>query len=130
MRVVASKPLPALRAAARERVDAEAEVARLRYVTPGAAQQLVYAAKRGEAERLLYADTSPSPASYPMLSAEVGITAPTLRGVATVVLETAAAWLAAAAEIERLRLTAKAAIASATSESAISAAAAVDWPQP
>lgn len=129
MRIVGSKPLVALRKAAQARVDAAAEAARLRWVTPGVVQQVIYEQKRREAAQL-EADPSPNPADYPMLSAEVGITAPTLAEVGEVVRGLSAAWLSAAASIEALRLGAKAAIETAPSEAVIATAEAVTWPEP
>ena len=109
-------------------IDTEAEAVRLRYVTPGAAQQLVYEAKRNEAVALA-ADQSPDPADYPLLAAEIGITASTLTDVGAAVLLTAAQWRNVAAAIERLRLGAKQAVAAATTIAAVHAAAAVAWPE-
>lgn len=120
--------LAAAKAAAIVAIDAEAETVRLRYVTPGAAQQLVYEAKRHEAVALA-ADQNPDPADYPLLAAEIGITAGTLTDVGAAVLLTAAQWRNAAAAIERLRLGAKAAVAAATTIAAVQAAAAVTWPE-
>lgn len=122
--------LAAAKAEATARVDAEAEATRLLYVTPGSAQALVYEAKRHEAISLA-ADPSPDPADYPLLSAEIGITAPTLAEVGDAVLEMAGQWRAIAAQIERLRLTAKAGIAAATTIGAVHAASSgIAWPQP
>jgi len=109
-------------------IDADAEAQRLRYVTPGAAQQLVYEAKRHEAVALA-SDESPDPSNYPLLSAEIGITASTLTDVGAAVLLTAAQWRNVAAAIEHLRLGAKQAVAAATTIAAVHAAAAVTWPE-
>ena len=120
--------LAAAKAAAITTIDTEAEAVRLRYVTPGAAQQLIYEAKRHEAVALA-ADQSPDPADYPLLAAEIGITASTLTDVGAAVLLTAAQWRNVAAAIERLRLGAKQAVAAATTIAAVHAAAAVAWPE-
>ena len=122
--------IAAAKAAATAEVDSQAEVTRLLYVTPGSAQALVYEAKRHEAISFM-ADQSPDPADYPLLGAEVGITAATLAEVADAVLAMAAQWRSVAAEIERLRLGAKAAISAATTISAVRAASSgIAWPAP
>lgn len=55
-------------------------------------------------------------------------TAPTLAGVAAVVAAAHAAWTVTGAQIEALRLGAKAAIAAADDADAVHAAASVLWP--
>ena len=127
MRFDLGPSLDALRQRAMEQVDAQAEFQRLALITPGAGQALVYERKRAEAERMA-GDANPQPADYPLLAAEVGITAPTLAGVGAAVRATASDWIAAAASIEAVRLRAKAAIAAATTPPAIRAAAQVTWP--
>ena len=91
---------------------------------------LVYEAKRHEAISLAD-DPSPDPADYPLLSAEIGITADTLAEVGDAVLAMAGQWRAVAAQIERVRLTAKASIAGANSIAAVRAASTgLAWPAP
>lgn len=108
-------------------IDAEAERARLAHITGGAGQAMTYSQKAAEAKAFL-ADSEPDAANYPLLSAEVGITAPTLAGVAAVVAAEHAAWTVTGAQIEALRLGAKAAIAAADDADAVHAAASVLWP--
>ena len=129
MRFDLGPSLDALRRQAMAQVDAAAERARLALITPGAGQALVYERKRAEAERMA-GDGDPQPADYPLLAAEVGITAPTLVEVGAAVRAMAADWIVAAAAIEAVRLHAKAAIAAATTPPAIRAAAQVAWPKP
>lgn len=130
VRAETPEELAAAQAAAIVAIDAEAEAARLRFVTPGAAQQLVYEGKRHEAVALA-ADVTPTAEEYPFLSAEVGITAATLADVGATVLAITAQWRAIAAAIEHLRLGAKAAVAAATTIAAVRAASAgIAWPQP
>ena len=129
MRLDLGPPLDALRAEAMTQVDAEAERLRLTLITPGAGQALVYERKRAEAERMA-GDAEPQPTDYPLLAAEVGITASTLAGVGAAVRAMASDWIAAAAAIEAVRLRAKAAIAAATTPPAIRATAQVTWPKP
>ncbi len=122
--------LAAAKAAALVEVDRQAEATRLLFITLGSAQALVYEAKRHEALSLA-ADQSPDPADYPLLSAEIGITAATLAEVGVAVLAMAGQWRAVAAGIERERLGAKAAITAATTIAAVRAASTgIAWPQP
>ncbi|MDO3434318.1 hypothetical protein QWJ46_16685 [Rhizobium sp. CBN3] len=109
-------------------IDASAEAQRLKYITPGSGQALTYSQKSDEANRYLAA-TSPVAADYPLLSAEVGITASDISGVAAVVKAAFAQWQVIGAHIEASRLRAKASIEEAsTEEAARAAAAAVVWP--
>lgn len=108
-------------------VDADAEAARLQWITPGSGQALTYEQKRAEAERMA-TDPAPQPTDYPLLAAEVGITADTLTAVGTLVRARAAAWTAIAAQIESLRLQAKAAVMAASNAAEARAAAVVPWP--
>lgn len=127
MRFDLGPSLDVLKQQAARKVDTEAEQQRQRYLTPGAGQALVYEQKRAEAARMAD-DPAPDPAAYPLLAVEVGITAPTLVEVGASVRSTAAAWTAAAAAIEAVRLAAKTAIAAAQTPPAIRAAADVTWP--
>ena len=120
-------PLGPLQLALAAQVDRDAEVARLLWITPGSGQALTYEQKRIEAERMA-TDPAPQPEAYPMLAAEVGITADTLAAVGALVRARAAAWTAAAAQIESLRLQAKAAVMAANNAAEARAAAAVTWP--
>lgn len=129
-------PEPSLaerRAVAKRQVDAAAESHRLRVVTPGAAQALVYELKRTEAVRwkaIADGGGTPVPAEYPLLAAEIGITADDLAGVAAIVLALAAAWSQIAAGIETTRLGAKRGIDQAPDAAAIDAIlAGLAWPE-
>jgi len=117
-----------LRRSTKAAVDASAEAYRLTYITAGAGQAMAYQQKLAEAKAYL-ADTSLTVAECPHIFAEVGITGATAEAVAHVVTEMHAAWQVKSAEIERLRLAAKAAIDAAETAEAISAAAAIDWPE-
>ncbi len=128
-----AEDLEGLRQAALRWLDAAAEAARQAWITPGSGQALVYQEKAAEAARLtadLAADPgqAPDPAGYPILAASVGIEAADLAAVAALVLARKASWLAAGAEIERLRLAAKRDLAAATSADALAATvAALPW---
>jgi hypothetical protein len=99
-----------LRAAMRAAIDADAERCRLKYLTPGAAQAMVYQQKAAEADALLAADGEPDPGNYPILAASVGIEADTLTDIAHLVIGTRMAWTVIAAQIEAVRLGAKQAL--------------------
>lgn len=123
----------AARTAARVEIDAAAEMARGRWLTLGAGQAMVYQQKEKEAAAVraaIAAGTTITPADYPHLVAEIGITSESIAGVADVVLAMAAQWLAVSAQIEKLRLSAKAAISIAANVVEIDAAKAVSWPKP
>jgi hypothetical protein len=120
-------PLGPLQLALAAQVDKEAEATRLLWITPGSGQALTYEQKRAEAERMA-TDPAPQPEAYPMLAAEVGITADTLADVGAIVRARAAAWTVVAAQIESLRLQAKAAVMAANNAAEARAAAAVQWP--
>lgn len=127
MRIDLGPTIDTLRLTLTTQVDAEAETTRLLWITPGSGQALTYEQKRAEAERMA-SDPAPQPEAYPMLAAEVGITAATLAAVGALVRARAAAWTAIAAQIESLRLQAKAAVMAANNAAEARAAAAVQWP--
>lgn len=110
-------------------VDAAAENERLRYITAGAGQALTYMQKSEEARRYL-SEENPDADNYPLLSAEVGITAPDIRSVADIVSQAFSLWQQVGAVIEATRLGAKAAIESSQSEEeALSAFEHIQWPR-
>lgn len=107
---------------------------RLEFITDLPGQGAVYQEKKAEARRYTD-DPNPDLANYPLLSAEVGLTAPTAQELATLWLTMDSAWVVAAAQIEQARMTAKAALASATTKSDVDTAmlalrAALDTVQP
>jgi hypothetical protein len=117
-------------------VDQSAESARQQFITPGYGQALVYETKRREAALvtlLLGVPTEPTQADCPHLWAEAAGLGLPLADLAAEVTAQAAAWVAASAAIEVLRLGAKAAIDAAETEAAIVAAAQnamTAWPKP
>jgi len=127
MRLDLGPTIDTLRLTLTMQVDADAEATRLLWITPGSGQALTYEQKRAEAERMA-SDPAPQPADYPMLAAEVGITADTLAAVGAIVRARSAAWTVVAAQIESLRLQAKAAVLAANNAAEARAAAAVQWP--
>jgi hypothetical protein len=120
------------KAQALREVDAAAEAARLRFITPGAGQSLEYAATEAEAREYIARPTN-DPEDWPWLNAErvaAGGTS-TILQVAQQVLEMAAAWRSVGSEIKRTRRTAKIAIESATSVLSVrEVVSALDWPSP
>lgn len=120
--------LAAVKATLKARLDADAEAERLHYITAGAGQAMTYQQKAAEAAACL-ADPEPDPADYPLLAAEIGITAETLAGVATVVHGQHQAWRVIGGLIEGARLNGKKEIdAAPTAEAAQAAFDAVEWP--
>lgn len=108
----------------RARADLAAAVAEARaaYITTLPGQQMIYMAKEAEA-RAYVADPAPDLANYPLLSAEVGITAPDAWQLAQIWLALADLWRNAAAQIEAWRLGAAAAIDAAGTVAEVEAAA-------
>lgn len=95
--------LVAARLAAVGQINALAGGVRRRFVTDIPGQEALYLMKEAEARAWLMAAT-PAPADYPLIAAEIGITAPDADQVAQVYLNLAAIWLQAAARLETARL--------------------------
>jgi hypothetical protein len=120
--------LAAVKARAKAHIDEAAERARLKYITPGAGQAMTYAEKAAQARQCL-AETDPLETDYPLLAAEIGITAASLVDVAAVVVAAHAAWIGIGAAIEGIRLQAKSSIDAAEDAAAVHAVAeTVVWP--
>jgi len=125
-----AKRIPRAKAAAVERIDADAEAARQRFLSPGAAKAAVYLQKQAEAARYA-SDPSPAIDDYPLIKARMAATGQTAAQVADEWLARAAAWTTIAAEIERQSDLAKAAVnAAATLADVEAALAAIVWPAP
>lgn len=114
MRSQLDKPLADLRQQAHARLTDALTVARRTLVTDLPGQEMIYLRKEDEAKRIVAASgrqatITPDPVVYPILSAEVGVTAPTLYEVAQVILWKSAMWqrIAAALEAYRHRATAQ-----------------------
>lgn len=108
-------------------IDVAAETARAAFITPGAGQAMTYQAKADEARRLAD-DDAPDASKYPLLSAEVGITKPTLAEVGELVRRAHSQWLVVGGAIEAIRLGAKAAIEAAETAESAAIVANVAWP--
>ena len=126
MRLTLNKDLAPLRTAAKARVDAEAEQARLVVITPGSGQAMVYAQKYEEAVAFL-ADPTLTPNEVPHIFREVGITGDDPWQVAQVVVNMRHQWQLVSSSIEGARLEAKKRIDEAHTPAAIEAAAMIDW---
>lgn len=97
--------IPAARVAAVRQINQRAGAVRALFVTDIPAQQMIYLAKEAEARR--YVAASPEPATldgYPWLAAEVGSTAPTAMGLATLWLSMAGMWTVMGTSIEQIRM--------------------------
>jgi hypothetical protein len=88
---------------------------RAKYITVIAGQDMIYLRKEQEAISYLNA-TNPVLSQYPMIAAEVGITAPTPYEVAQIWLYMSNAWQYVAAGLEAVRMTATNAVLNATTE--------------
>lgn len=113
-------------------IDNQAEAARLKWITKGYGQAIVYALKADEARRFKASPPAePNPADWPFLSAEVGITGASLELVANAIVTIADQWIQIAAAIENLRLTRKGMVEEALDEQEASVACtAIPWPLP
>ena len=122
---LAQMRLDEARAGVIDAINAAIGTARVRYFTNIAGQEMLYLEKRSEAKA--YASLDPEPetlADFPLLAAETGVTAPTAWQLAQIWLNMGAALIAAAAGLERARMTAIMAIEAAADEAAIEAAVA------
>lgn len=114
----AAQALADAKAAARATLLAQVEAARRPLVTALPGQEMIYLAKEAEARRWI-ADPVPDPADYPLLSAEIGITAPDAHSLAQLWLNMAALMISEGARLEALRLSTGAAIDAAETVEAV-----------
>jgi hypothetical protein len=131
--------VPAEKAAYQKKIDADAETARLQFITPGSGMALTYQEKFAQAQAVaqMGADAANTlaaqerEAQFPTLSASVGIEAGTLYDCAQLVLARYAVFAQASLAIERSRLAGKAAVSAAQDITAMRAAyEAITWPTP
>lgn len=125
--------LDKLRQHAIERIDADAERARLRFISPGAGQMLEYQQTEMDAQGFL--DSGGDIENYPFLKAEVDALDEAHgpandQAVAQGIINQAQAWRQIGAEIKRLRRAAKMAVTNAATASEITNAANISWPEP
>ncbi|OLN27370.1 hypothetical protein DVDV_2168 [Desulfovibrio sp. DV] len=120
--------LEAAKTSACKAIDATAETLRNAVLTPGSGQMAAYQAKEEQAWALL-ADPTPTEGEYPDIFNEIGITAASAGEVAMAVVAAAERWRAYGRSVERVRLSAKKAVAEASGLTAVLAARnRVDWP--
>jgi hypothetical protein len=100
------------------RINDQAEHCRSKYITSGDGQMMTYLEKINQARACLSAQSQVK-ADYPMLAAEIGITAPTLSGVAEAVAAAYDQWIAIGSEIEAIRRSANIAIQTADTRDAV-----------
>jgi len=125
-RTVAGYAVDRYRAAAVAAIDAAAEAARARIVTPGSGQAMSYLAKETEARRVVAGEIAASPLLDPLVGVEVdpanGTVAADLATVAAIILAQADAWKAIEGALDAARRSAKIAVAGAADVAAIDAA--------
>ena len=117
----AAAALAAAKSTAREALAGAVATARAGLITDLPGQSMIYLAKEAEAARWA-ADPAPDLASYPLIAAEIGITAPDAASLVQIWLNMAALWRSAAADLEALRLTTRAAIDAAETVDEVGAA--------
>lgn len=115
-----------LRSDAVAKIDREAEVYRLRFITNGSGQVMAYQQKLAEAQAKI-ADDSISDTAIPHIVAEAAVDGVTLAAKAEQIVMTFEGWQVISAGIERKRMGAKKAVAEAGTAEAITAAATVNW---
>lgn len=124
-----------------KKIDVRAEAERLKYITGGVGQAMIYQEKVAQAIEYskAYADykanpkanAKPNDNAYPLLSAGIGTDGATLLEVAETILHSYAIWRELSAAIEAIRLKAKSEIANAaTVDEAQRIADAIEWPKP
>lgn len=106
-------------------IDAQAEMARARLLTPASGQTAAYAEKEREARDLIGGGSGP----WPFLGAEALATGIAIDALAAAVVVNADRWRAIAAQIEATRRAAKVKVRVADSAAALAAAiAGLRWP--
>lgn len=137
VRVVRSEPpVDEVKARMKARVDADAEAARLRYITPGAGMAMTYQEKHAQARAVVALGQAAANAlteieradQFPTLAASVGVEAATLWECAALVIQRYEAFADLSAVIERTRLQGKKAISDASDAAGARAAyEAITW---
>lgn len=118
--------IEAARANAVSKIDRDAEVYRLRFITNGSGQVMAYQQKLSEAKAKL-ADDGIADTAIPHIVAEAAVDGVTLAAKAEQIVTTFEGWQVISAGIERKRMGAKKAVAAAETAMAITAATAVNW---
>jgi hypothetical protein len=106
--------IPANQASAFNRIDQSAERARLRHITGGIGQALVYQEKAEQAVDYITAGYPSDLSSYPYLQAEAIATSKDSKQIADDILAERSKWIAVGADIEAERLRGKKNVREAT----------------
>jgi len=106
--------ISANQASALNRIDQSAERARLRHVTGGIGQALVYQEKAEQAVDYITAGYPSDLSAYPYLQAEANATGKDSTQIADDILTQRSMWIAVGAQIEEERLRGKKAVREAT----------------
>ncbi len=107
---------------AKLRIDQAAERARLRHVTDGAAQAMVYLQKGNEADAFITAGYPADLTGYPFIQAEMNASGQTKEQAADAIKTKRDAWVTLGANIEEERLGGKKNVENATDESGVNSA--------
>ncbi|RMD67294.1 hypothetical protein D6833_00385, partial [Candidatus Parcubacteria bacterium] len=107
-------PLPPAQQAAEQRVDAAAGEARARYITVAPGQEAVYNLKLQQAKDYQAAGNPADATPWPLINQEATARGVSPSQVATEIITTANQWIQIAAQIEAIRMKAKADIKAAT----------------
>ena len=119
--------LVAAKATAIARINAASGLARQQFITTCPGQDIIYIATEREALAYLAAPTADLTA-YPLLAAEVGVTAPTAWELAQVWANVSVYWRGVAAQIEGVRMRALVQIETASDPKAVTAVLAAFHP--
>jgi hypothetical protein len=112
-------PLDDVIAGARAEIDAAAERARLRYITPGAGQAQTYQMKLEQAQAYQAAGSPPDATPWPFIAGEAAALGITPSAAANTIIATAAAWVTVGAAIEQARMGGKRAVMQASTVAAV-----------
>jgi len=104
---------------ANRRIDNIAENARLRYITGGAGQSMIYQEKAKQADAYVAAGYPADTTNYPMIQSESNATGNNTTDAADGIIAQRDTWLIIGAEIEEARLTGKAGVTAATTVTTI-----------
>ena len=107
-------PLPYAKKEANEKIDGAAGKARARYITWQPGQESVYQLKREQAHAYIAAGYPSDASPWPLVDAEAQARGATAQVVADEIIAIANAWVQKAAQIEAIRMAAKAAIKQVT----------------
>ena len=126
MIISAGRSLDRYKAELTRKIDASAETTRLRFITPGSGQAMVYQEKLRQAYAYLLDANSESFSHIHLEAAAAGVTPEVM---AQTIIQKAEMWREVSAVIEATRFSAKAAVESAANFAGADAAGSVNWDQ-